>query len=79
MTEPADYSDERPFQLTDGDCLVFDASYLDTDYEAEGVLAVSWTAEGGLWSLIGRHAGDKYVQTWERAGAPQKAGLRPVN
>lgn len=80
MTEPdITADDERPFLLSDGECMVFDAGYLDTDSEIEGVLAVSYSVGGGLWALIGKHVGNKYVQVWEEAGKPKAAGLRPIN
>lgn len=78
MADEDDYPDERPFQLPEGDCLVFDPSYLDTEYECEGVLAASWSLSGGLWVLMGRHKGDKYTQTWEPVGVAQTPNLRSV-
>lgn len=72
--------DERPFSLGDGDCIVFDPAYLDTETESEGVLAVQWSSERGLWSLVGRHADSgQYEQVWLQAGAPTGKRLRPVS
>lgn len=72
---------ETPFLLSDGECMVFDAEYLDVEVEAVGVLAVQFTADRGLWALIGSHddAG-AYSQGWVEAGRKIPAAkLRPVN
>lgn len=82
MTDEAE--DERPFVLSDGDCMVFDTEYLDTETESVGVLAVQFSVDRGLWALIGRGGdGEPYTQTWEAIGADVKVGkpsarLRPV-
>lgn len=80
MTDEAE--DERPFLLGDGDCMVFDAEYLDPEIETVGVIAVQFSLDRGLWVLWGGHdGGDKYFQEWRQAGAERAAGkrLRPVN
>lgn len=72
---------ESPFLLGDGECMVFDAEYLDPAAEAVGVLAVQWSVDRGMWALIGSHddAG-KYSQGWVEVGrASPRAKLRPVN
>lgn len=76
-----DDTDERPFQLSDGECVVFDPSYLDVEVEAVGVLAAQFTIEGGLWALVGSHDDSgRYSQGWVEAGRKAtSAKLRPVN
>lgn len=76
-----DDTDERPFQLSDGECVVFDPEYLDPETEAVGVLAVQYGVDKGLWTLFGYHDDSgRYFQEW-RETAPLRAGgkLRPVN
>lgn len=76
-----DDTDERPFQLSDGECVVFDPEYLDPETEAVGVLAVQYGVDKGLWTLFGYHDDlGRYFQEW-RETAPLRAGgkLRPVN
>jgi hypothetical protein len=73
---------ERPFLLSDGECMVFDAEYLDPETESVGVLAVQFSLDRGLWVLMGRGGdGEPYTQSWEAIGTESRAGkrLRPVN
>lgn len=77
MTSEAE--DERPFSLSDGDCIVFDPEYLDPETESVGVLATQWSLDRGLWSLVGRHTDSgQYEQEWVQAGVQSKR-LRPVS
>lgn len=72
---------ETPFLLSDGECMVFDAEYLDVEVEAVGVLAVQYGVDKGLWTLFGYHDDSgRYFQEW-RETAPLRTGgkLRPVN
>ena len=72
---------ERTFPLSDGDCVVLDPDYLDPACEAEGVLAIQWSVERGLWVLYGSTDAKGYSQEWIAPGAVPAAGakLRPVN
>jgi hypothetical protein len=82
MTDPEDNeeAEARPFLLSDGDCMVFDADYLDPEQQVEGVIAVQWGADRGLWYLMGSIEGATYRQEWMQV-APErgKARMRPVN
>lgn len=83
MTDPdnpeVELEESRPFLLSDGDCMVFDADFLDPAGEAEGVLAVQFR-DGALWYLFGHYEGTRYVQDWVVVAPERKAGkLRPVN
>ena len=80
MTDEPEVDDERPFLLSDGDCMVLDPEYLDAEAQAVGVLAIQWSVDRGLWALVGRGGGDEpYTQAWEPSGAVGSGKrLRPV-
>ena len=58
--------------LHDGQCWVLDPAYLHPDSEAEGVLALQYTVEAGLWYLDGES------RQWVQVGAKGKPALKTV-
>lgn len=69
--------EERPFLLSDGDCMVFDPEYLDPEMEPVGVLAAQFSMDRGLWALHGFHdAAGRYQQEW-REVAPERGKAGP--
>lgn len=60
-TEDIEFIPECEVTLGDGQCWVRDPDYLLAGSEAEGVIALQYTAESGLWYLDGR------TRKWIRA------------
>lgn len=76
MTEP----DITEVCIGDGECWIGDPDFMDLENRVEGVLALQYTVERGLWALVGRDTDGRYAQTWEPVGEAAKGGkLRPVN
>lgn len=69
--------------LHDGSCWVEDPEYLDRSLEAQGVLAMQFSLDRGLWILFGEGEGPDYRQEWRAVAdlPPQgkRGSLKTVN
>lgn len=70
----------EPITLNNGDCYVTDVDWLDVASESEGVLALQWSIDTGLWALYGETVGHNYRQVWRKVGTTEseKSHVRTI-